>query len=136
MPLVTDKPVDLGVEEFCERCLKCAQSCPSRSIPEGDKVVFNGIRKWKLNDETCFDFWGKVGTGCSICMAICPYSRPNEGIHRLVRWLLKRSPLAKKIFPHVDNIVYGTKWHPRTPPSWVRPPGGRWEKKGNDYEFS
>ncbi|MBW1803834.1 MAG: reductive dehalogenase [Deltaproteobacteria bacterium] len=135
MPLVPDKPVDLGAEEFCERCRKCAQSCPSRSIPEGDMVVFNGIRKWKLNDETCFDYWGKVGTGCSICMAICPYSRPNKGIHRLVRWLLKRSPLARKVFPHVDNIVYGTKWHPRPPPSWVRPPGGRWEKKGNGYEF-
>ena len=123
MPLVPDKPVDIGAEEFCEHCLKCARACPSKSIPMGDKVVYNGVRKWKLNDETCFDYWGKIGTGCSICMAICPYSRPNKGIHRFVRYLLKRSPLARKLFPHVDNMIYGTKWHARKPPEWVRPPG-------------
>ncbi|MCP3899312.1 MAG: hypothetical protein GY707_06335, partial [Desulfobacteraceae bacterium] len=28
MPLITDKPISLGVEEFCENCKKCADSCP------------------------------------------------------------------------------------------------------------
>ena len=119
MPLVPDKPIGLGVEEFCEGCLKCAQACPSKSIPMGDMSVHNGIKRWKLDDESCFDFWGKIGTGCSVCMAICPYSRPNKGIHRLVRYL---PPLARKLFPHVDNIIYGTKWHTRKPPEWSSPP--------------
>jgi len=74
MPLVPDKPVDLGVEEFCKACLKCAESCPSKSIPPGKKMSVNGTSRWKLIDETCHDYWGKVGTDCCIFMAVCPYS--------------------------------------------------------------
>ncbi|MCF8128922.1 MAG: hypothetical protein K9N10_10445, partial [Deltaproteobacteria bacterium] len=48
MPLVPDEPVDLGAEKFCERCLKCAASCPSRSIPrERRKSVERGLLRWK-----------------------------------------------------------------------------------------
>lgn len=124
MPLVPDKPISLGVEEFCERCLKCATTCPSRSIPEGDMVVSNGVMKWKIDDDSCFAYWGKVGTGCSVCMAICPFSRPNRTIHKLVRWFLKRSPLARRVFPHIDNIIYGTKWHSKKTSGWLSYPAG------------
>lgn len=119
MPLVPDKPVDLGVEGFCERCLKCADACPSKSISDGDKTIFNGVDKWKLNEEACFNYWGKVGTDCSICMGICPFSRPNRNIHRLVKWILRHSSFAQKVFPYIDNFVYGKKWHPRSVPEWI-----------------
>jgi ferredoxin len=49
MPLVPDSPVDLGADEFCAVCKKCATSCPSHSIPQGDKGVFNGQEKWMIN---------------------------------------------------------------------------------------
>jgi epoxyqueuosine reductase QueG len=45
MTLLVDETVDLGAENFCEKCLKCADSCPSRSIPKGEKVLFNGALK-------------------------------------------------------------------------------------------
>jgi len=32
MPLVPDKPIDMGAEKFCESCVKCGESCPSKSI--------------------------------------------------------------------------------------------------------
>ncbi len=120
MPLVPDMPVDLGAEKFCERCLKCAESCPSRSIPrERRKTVDRGLLRWKLNDDGCFDYWGKVGTDCCVCMAVCPFSRPYRGIHKLVRYLLKHSALARVLFPHVDNLIYGRKWKTRKPPDWM-----------------
>ena len=119
MPLLADKPVDLGVEKFCEGCMKCADSCPSKSIPQGEKTLVNGVRKWKLNEETCFDYWAKVGTDCSICMGVCPFSRPNKSLHRLVRWYLKRSNPARSLFPFVDNFIYGKRWKPRPPPDWI-----------------
>jgi reductive dehalogenase len=115
MPLEIDKPVDIGAEAFCERCKKCATACPSRSIPQEGQTVVNGIRRWKLDDESCFAYWGRVGTGCSVCMAICPFSRPNRTIHKMIRWFLKRSDLATTIFPHIDNFAYGTKWHAKKP---------------------
>ena len=32
MPLVVDKPVDFGVQDFSERCQLCAEYCPSHAI--------------------------------------------------------------------------------------------------------
>jgi reductive dehalogenase len=119
LPLVPDKPVDLGTQEFCARCLKCANTCPSSSIPGAEKVVFNGVEKWKLDEDGCFDYWAKVGTDCNICMAVCPYSRPNRSLHRLTRWMVAKSPLARVLFPYIDNIVYGRKWHSGNVPSWI-----------------
>lgn len=43
MPLITDKPVDIGVEDFCSICKKCAVCCPSKSIPaEKERTVVKG----------------------------------------------------------------------------------------------
>jgi epoxyqueuosine reductase QueG len=119
MPLAVDRPIDLGADGFCQRCLKCAESCPSKSIPAGGKTVVNGIEKWKLDAESCFDFWGRVGTDCSVCMGVCPFSRPNRGIHRLARWMIRRSSLARRVLPHVDNFVYGKRWEPRPAREWI-----------------
>jgi reductive dehalogenase len=119
MPLVPDKPIDLGAEEFCRVCKKCAISCPSRSIPEDDMKTFNGAEKWKLNEETCFDYWGKIGTDCSICMGVCPYSRPDRSVHKIIRAILRRSRISRKVFPHVDNFIYGQKWKRRPPMDWI-----------------
>jgi len=119
MPLAVDEPVDLGAERFCENCMKCADSCPSRSIPKGQKAVARGTRRWLLDADTCFAYWGKIGTDCCVCMSVCPFSRPNRSLHKLVRWMLKRSPLAQRFFPYVDNFLYGTRWKPRRVPGWV-----------------
>ena len=119
LPLAVDQPIDLGVDDFCRVCRKCADTCPSHSIPKGDKVLHHGVRKWKLDAEGCFDYWGKAGTDCSVCMGICPFSRPDRPLHRTVRWALERSGPARRILPHLDNWVYGRKWKPRKPPEWV-----------------
>ncbi|RPH83482.1 MAG: 4Fe-4S dicluster domain-containing protein, partial [Desulfobacteraceae bacterium] len=108
------------VEAFCRACKKCATACPSRSIPLEGMTVQNGLERWKLNEETCFEYWGKVGTDCSVCMGICPFSRPNRTVHRIVKWLLPRSYLAQRLLPHLDNWVYGRKWKPRAVAPWVK----------------
>jgi len=135
MPLKVDKPISIGVDEFCRACKKCAETCPSRSIPMGGKTVFNGVEKWKLEAETCFDFWGKVGTDCSICMAVCPYSRPDTFSHKLVRWFIRRSPIARTFFPYIDNWIYGKKWKPRKVAQWLDyPKGPEFERETYEHE--
>ncbi len=119
MPLVPDKPISIGVDAFCRRCKKCATSCPSRAIPLEEKTVHNGVEKWKLDEQSCYTFWGKVGTDCAICMSICPFSRPDNPLHRLVRWIVARSPLAQTIFPQIDRIIYGKRWSPKKISSWL-----------------
>lgn len=119
MPLEVDKPIHLGVEEFCQACKKCADSCPSKSIPQDKKTIFNGYSKWKLDEDSCFDYWRKVGTDCCICMAICPFSRPDTLLHRVVRKFVARSKVAQILFPHVDNFLYGKRWRPRKVAGWL-----------------
>lgn len=119
MPLIPDKPISIGVHEFCRRCKKCGKACPSRSIPLNEKVVFNGVRKWKMDEESCFEYWSKAGTDCSVCMAVCPFSRPDTFSHKIVRRIVSRSPVARTIFPYMDNLIYGRKWKTRKVSSWL-----------------
>ncbi|MEJ2157712.1 MAG: reductive dehalogenase [Desulfobacteraceae bacterium] len=110
MPLVADKPVDLGIQSFCAVCKKCAVCCPSQSIPEADdpKEV-NGTLRWKLNEETCFDHWAKVGTDCNVCMRVCPWSHARTWPHRLIVYLTQRNRLNQRLFTLLDDIFYGYK---------------------------
>jgi len=119
MPLLPDKPISFGVEEYCTNCKKCATTCPSKSIPDGAKTIHNGVEKWKLNAETCYEYWSQVGTDCGICMAVCSFGKPDTNLHRIVKWFIKRSPVARKIFPYLDDLMYGKQWKPRTPPKWL-----------------
>jgi len=36
LPLEVDKPIDFGLQDFCDRCQKCARECPSGAISSGD----------------------------------------------------------------------------------------------------
>jgi reductive dehalogenase len=121
MPLLLDKPISFGVEEYCRVCKKCATTCPSKSIPMGDMVVHNGVEKWKVDSSTCYEYWHQVGTGCAICMAVCSFGRPNTPLHAIVKWFIKRkNPIALKIFPHIDDLFYGKDWKPRKVSDWVK----------------
>ena len=121
LPLVPDKPVDIGVEHFCQICKKCAVCCPSNSIPmEEDQAETNGSLRWKLNDETCFEYWGKVGTDCCICMRVCPWSHARTFSHNLVVELVSRNAIARRIVKVMDDLFYGKKPRPKAPPKWAR----------------
>ncbi|MFC1580415.1 reductive dehalogenase [Thermodesulfobacteriota bacterium] len=126
IPLVPDRPVDIGVEDFCRICKKCAVCCPSHSIPEQDQDIHNGTRRWKLNAETCFDYWGKVGTGCNICMRVCPWSHARTFPHKLIVEWVARNHLARRIFNLMDDVFYGKKPKARSGPRWAKY-DGPWE---------
>ena len=96
MPLIADGPIDLGVEDFCKICRKCASNCPTNSISFGPKVIYNGIEKYKINWLTCYrlrpyvtDFW----ESCLTCVAICPYTKPNMWWHHLAVGSLRTTPI-------------------------------------------
>ena len=42
LPLAVDKPIDFGLQDFCDKCKQCARYCPTGAISFGDKVIFNG----------------------------------------------------------------------------------------------
>ena len=120
LPLKADKPVDIGVEDFCRICQKCARCCPSNSIPFEDQTEVNGTLRWKLNAETCFDYWGKVGTDCNICMRICPWSHATTFPHQVIRTLITRNRESRRLFSVMDDIFYGRKPKPKAAPAWAQ----------------
>ncbi|MBC8463995.1 MAG: reductive dehalogenase [Deltaproteobacteria bacterium] len=120
LPLKADKPVDIGVDDFCRICKKCARCCPSNSIPFEDQTEVNGTLRWKLNAETCFDYWGKVGTDCNICMRVCPWSHATTLPHKIIRTLITRNRTARRLFSVMDDIFYGRKPKPKAAPDWAQ----------------
>ena len=77
MPLEIDKPIDFGLQYFCNNCLKCARECPCDAIPFGDKVVFNGYEMWKPDVERCarYRLTNSKGSACGRCMKTCPLNK-------------------------------------------------------------
>jgi epoxyqueuosine reductase QueG len=120
LPLEPNRPVDIGVRDFCGFCKKCAVCCPSRSIPLGDQTEVNGTLRWKLNDETCFEYWGKIGTDCNVCMRVCPWSHRRTVPHKITAQLVSRNMMARRFFAAMDDIFYGRKPKPKSAPKWAQ----------------
>jgi reductive dehalogenase len=110
LPLLPDKRMNgTSIMDFCTFCRKCAENCPSRSIPIGDQVEIDGAWRWRINADTCFRYWNTIGTDCGICMAVCPYSHPNTRMHNAVRWATRRSGFARRLALRMDDLFYGRK---------------------------
>ena len=119
LPVVPDQRADdTSVIDFCRICQKCAENCPSRSIPFDDRKEIDGGLRWRIDSDSCFRYWNLVGTDCGVCMAVCPYSQPNNLPHNLVRWSLRQSGLARRALLRMDDLFYGRK-PPRRLPAWV-----------------
>ncbi|NLC26690.1 MAG: 4Fe-4S dicluster domain-containing protein [Fastidiosipila sp.] len=78
MPLVKSEPSPLKIEEFCNRCRRCAQVCPSQSISKKPAEIIDGVRRWQTHQESCYSKWRELGTDCGFCVAVCPFSLPME----------------------------------------------------------
>jgi reductive dehalogenase len=114
MPLVSDKPVDFGLQRFCQDCQICAENCPSQAVSTGDKVMYNGYETWKLDTRRCasFNFTNKKGTMCNRCVKSCPWTYPQTWPHKLVRGMVMHSRLAQQIAVRAANLLRTGKDHP------------------------
>ena len=109
IPLVPDKPIQFGVQDFCEKCRKCAVNCPPGAIPYGSKTMVRGAEKWQLHIEKCYRYWRMIGTDCGLCMKVCPFSHPGTPVHNIVRAGIKRSTFARSVSVQSDDLFYGKK---------------------------
>jgi len=117
LPLTVDEPVDMGVEDVCKVCMKCAQTCPTYSIPFGDKEIVNGVEKWAIDVDSCYK--GRVTgqnefTVCLICTTSCCYHKRLSWWHTLAGWALKKIPISLRPFYikpllWMDDLIWGKK---------------------------
>jgi len=120
LPLVPDKPIDFGLQEFCGHCLKCARECPVNAIPFGDKILFNGYEIWKPDVERCtrYRVTNPKGSACGRCMKTCPLNKvvsaDGAWLHRVGTWLGVNARWLKKLLVPIavswdDKLGYGKR---------------------------
>lgn len=68
-----------GIDGFCQNCRICEDACPPEALSPVKQTV-RGIEKWYVNFDACLPFFNQHH-GCSICIAVCPWSRPGVGIN-------------------------------------------------------
>jgi reductive dehalogenase len=121
LPLEIDHPIDLNVEHFCQICEKCALCCPAQSIPYGhEKVEVRGFKKWDENADDCYRFWRKnpyKWQACSRCIAVCPWNKKNNLLHKLVSTLAVKFAWTHRLILFFDDLFYGKKPKPKDQPA-------------------
>jgi reductive dehalogenase len=118
LPLLPDKPIDFGLQDFCSKCRKCARECPSGALSFDDKVMYNGYEHWATDIEKCTTMrvGNKRGAGCGVCIKVCPWNKPYTSFHRAVGWLVRHSSLARRFSVWADDLLgYGK---PRAEKKW------------------
>jgi reductive dehalogenase len=138
LPLEPDKPIDIGIQRFCKTCKICAENCPSGAITMGDKIEVRGYLRYKVNTAECNNFWNSNlgNTGCRLCVAVCPYTRKANWLHKTALNVTLNDPtglsdialtgLQKRFYPGPDPQKYyipslgGENASYRKPPWWLR----------------
>jgi ferredoxin len=75
MPLVATKPDRFGGDEFCKLCQVCTRACPPGAISE-EKQMVRGVERWYVDFDKCIPYFAEAA-GCAICIADCPWTRPD-----------------------------------------------------------
>jgi reductive dehalogenase len=119
IPLIVDqRKEDYSMIDFCKTCKKCAEVCPSRAIPFDDRKEIQGVLRWQIDQEACFTYWTKAGTDCARCMSACPYSHPDNLLHKFVRYGIKNSFIFRYFAVKMDDFFYGRKPKALKMPEW------------------
>ncbi|MDX2443582.1 MAG: reductive dehalogenase domain-containing protein [Bacteroidales bacterium] len=114
------RKTDLSMLDFCERCKKCAVVCPSKSISFSKRENIDGVKRWQINQVSCYDYWCTAGTDCGKCVSVCPYSHPGNFLHKIVRKGIKNSFLFRKMAVPLDDLFYGKKPKSKKIPGWMQ----------------
>ena len=107
MPMTHDKPIDFGLQRFCEACNKCARECPSGAITAGPKLMFNGYEIWKSDSQKCatYRITTPGGAMCGRCMKTCPWNLEGTFKEAPFRWAAMNIPSAAPMLAKLDDAV-------------------------------
>jgi reductive dehalogenase len=112
LPMAIDKPIDFGLQDFCSKCLKCANECPCNAISFGDKIMFNGYEMWKPDVAKCtlYRVTNQKGASCGRCMKMCPFNKEGLLTHRAALWAAIKVPFLRGLLARMDDwFDYGKR---------------------------
>lgn len=120
LPLIpSHEKFNSSVLDFCRICKKCAEVCPAQAISLSDEPE-SGKGDWAINQEKCFTYWCKAGTDCGRCIAVCPYSHPDNLLHQLARTGIRTSGRFQRFALIMDQWIYGRKPPVRSISEWMQ----------------
>lgn len=93
LPLVADKPIDIGVDEFCGTCDLCTKFCPPGAIFTENQLA-RGEMKWFVDFDKCIPFFND-NDGCAICISACPWARSGLALGIVQKMLRKKEKRLK-----------------------------------------
>lgn len=107
LPLAHDKPIDFGLQQFCESCNKCARECPSGAITAGPKRMFNGYEIWKSDSQKCatYRITTPGGAMCGRCMKTCPWNLEGIFKEKPFRWTAMKVPKLAPALAQLDDVI-------------------------------
>lgn len=107
MPMAHDKPIDFGLQKFCESCNKCARECPSGAITAGPKLMFNGYEIWKSDSQKCatYRITTEGGAMCGRCMKTCPWNLEGLFKEKPFRWAAMNLPATAPTLTKLDDVL-------------------------------
>ncbi|MCZ4314264.1 4Fe-4S dicluster domain-containing protein [Comamonadaceae bacterium G21597-S1] len=105
LPMAFDKPIDFGLQTFCQNCNKCARECPSGAISAGPKLMYNGYEIWKSDAEKCtrYRITNAAGAMCGRCMKTCPWNLEGLFAESGFRWLAMNLPQSARWLAELDD---------------------------------
>ncbi|MEQ6248939.1 2Fe-2S iron-sulfur cluster-binding protein [Sulfitobacter sp. HNIBRBA3233] len=107
LPMEHDRPIDFGLQRFCESCNKCARECPSGAITAGPKLMFNGYEIWKSDSQKCATY--RLGTPggamCGRCMKTCPWNLEGVFKEAPFRWAAMNVPQLAPALARIDDAA-------------------------------
>ena len=110
LPLISDKPIKFGVQDFCKNCKICAEQCPSGAISKADKKIVRGYKRYQLHSSKCFNFWNSNhgSLGCRVCIAACPYTRKSNWVHKTALQVTANDPtgISDKLLAGMQKRFY------------------------------
>ena len=98
--VLTDAPFAItpkrewGIDDFCSRCKVCENACPPFAI-KPEKEMVRGTKKWYVDFDKCIPFFAET-SGCAICIAVCPFTRPGVGENMIAKLARRTKPLERK----------------------------------------
>jgi reductive dehalogenase len=108
LELIEDQPVDIGIQDFCEKCRLCEINCPCHALPD-KKTVVRGFERWHQDQNKCFNFWvsGANTFACTLCINSCPWNKPLSFVHRIGFFAAAQSIVARRFLYWLSLIFYG-----------------------------
>jgi ferredoxin len=94
MPLVATKADPFGGDDFCRSCQACTHACPPGAISEQKQMV-RGVERWYVDFDKCIPYFAEAAS-CGICIAECPWTRPDARPKLLATMASRLTPVGQE----------------------------------------